>query len=188
MKNKGFTLIELLAVVTVLGLIMLIAVPSTINVLEKNKKESMINDAKTAMRIVEAEDQKNNYINGAFTVNGKSDGQGTPVGNPNYRNSVTITNIKDSPYGSAYKIFVIYACNAPEAYNFIRYYRIYINDGKNQLRAVKGLPENLLNNTVLSYNSGNEPYNLTDTTVTRYKMVEKIQGNINSYMGCYRFK
>ena len=46
MKNKkGFTLIELLAVVVILGIIMLIAVPNILSTLEKNKKETFLKDA-----------------------------------------------------------------------------------------------------------------------------------------------
>ena len=45
-KNKGFTLIELLAVIVILGVIMLIAVPNIVSTLDKNKKESFIEDAK----------------------------------------------------------------------------------------------------------------------------------------------
>ena len=42
LEKKGFTLIELLAVMTILGFVVLLAVPSTINVMEKNKKDSIL--------------------------------------------------------------------------------------------------------------------------------------------------
>ena len=42
MKNKGFTLIELLAIMVVLGVIMAFAIPNTIKMLEKNKRESFV--------------------------------------------------------------------------------------------------------------------------------------------------
>ncbi len=56
MKNKkGFTLIELLAVLTLLGIIMIIAVPNVLNVIGKNKKETMVNDAKRLIAITQYE-------------------------------------------------------------------------------------------------------------------------------------
>lgn len=186
MTKKGFTLIELLAVVAVLGLIALIAVPSTMNVLDKNKKEAFINDAKKIMRRVEVEDQKNDYQNKMFVVNNKKP-SGT-VTTPNYYNYITMDDITVSSYDNDYKYLVVYACTAPEEYNSIRYYRIYLNDGEYHLRAVKGLPSNLLNNDVLMYNRDDNPMDLSDSSVNRYKMVEQVGGNINTYMSCYRFR
>lgn len=185
MKNKGFTLIELIAVVTVLGLIMLIAVPSTINILEKNKKESFINDAKKVMRLVEAEDQKSNYTYSGFVINkNSSDSNIYYYTIPNTKD-ITTSEIDDiSPYNNQYTIVVVTACNCGS----IRYYRIYMTDGKKQLHAVKGLPEVYSNEDNLTYNVGYEPHNLSDTTVNRYKMVDNKQGNLNSYFICYGLK
>ena len=52
-KNKGFTLIELLAVVVILGVIMTIAVPNIISTLDKNKKETFLEDAKSMISAAE---------------------------------------------------------------------------------------------------------------------------------------
>ena len=46
MNKKGFTLIELLGVIIILSIIMLIAIPNVTSVLEKNKRENYIADAK----------------------------------------------------------------------------------------------------------------------------------------------
>jgi len=55
MKNeKGFTLIELIAVVVILAVIMLIAVPNVVTTINKNKKETFIEDAKKFKAAVEA--------------------------------------------------------------------------------------------------------------------------------------
>lgn len=187
MTKKGFTLIELLAVVAVLGLIALIAVPSTMNVLDKNKKEAFINDAKKIMRRVEVEDQKNNYKNKEFVINKKKTA-GTVVGQPDYYNYITMDDITISAYGNKYKYLSVYACTTPEEYGSIRYYRIYLNDGEYHLRAVKGLPTNLFSNDILIYNRDDNPMDLSDSSVNRYKMVEQVGGNINTYMSCYRFR
>ena len=43
MKNKGFTLIELLAVIIILGILMLIAIPSVTNYINNSRKETYVN-------------------------------------------------------------------------------------------------------------------------------------------------
>ncbi len=54
MKNKnGFTLVELLAVIVLLGVIMLIAVPNVMSILDKNKKDIYISDATRMATLVE---------------------------------------------------------------------------------------------------------------------------------------
>lgn len=63
MKNiKGFTLIELLATLVILSIIMLVAVPSTISVLDKNKKETYVSDAKRLVALAESEIRNNEKL------------------------------------------------------------------------------------------------------------------------------
>ena len=45
-NNKGFTLIELLATITILSIIMLIAIPNVIGVVQRNKQKTFVEDAK----------------------------------------------------------------------------------------------------------------------------------------------
>lgn len=47
MKNKGFTLIELLAVIVVLSIIVIIAIPNVIEAFNKAKKKTFVNDVQT---------------------------------------------------------------------------------------------------------------------------------------------
>ncbi len=47
LNQKGFTLIELLAVIIILGVLLLIAVPSMNNVIEKSKKDGFVSNAKS---------------------------------------------------------------------------------------------------------------------------------------------
>ncbi len=50
MKNKGFTLIELLAVIIILGVIMLIAIPSVTRYINDSRKETYIDTAKQIVK------------------------------------------------------------------------------------------------------------------------------------------
>lgn len=64
--QKGFTLIELLATLVILSIIMLVAVPSTISVLEKNRKETVISDAKRFVALAESEIRNNDKIDTSY--------------------------------------------------------------------------------------------------------------------------
>ena len=46
MNKKGFTLIEILAVIIILGVIMTIAIPNVLSMIERNKKDTFIEHAK----------------------------------------------------------------------------------------------------------------------------------------------
>lgn len=61
-NEKGFTLIEVMAVIIILGVLMLIAVPNTTTMLEKNKKEAMVEDAKKLISLGEYQVQKDKRV------------------------------------------------------------------------------------------------------------------------------
>ena len=52
-KNKGFTMVELLAAITILGIIMMIAVPNVLSIIDKNKKRTYVEDAKKIQSLAE---------------------------------------------------------------------------------------------------------------------------------------
>ncbi len=52
-NNKGFTLIELLATISLLAVLMLIAVPNVIGVVNRNKNNTYIEDAKKLVSLAE---------------------------------------------------------------------------------------------------------------------------------------
>ncbi|MBO5414864.1 MAG: type II secretion system protein [Bacilli bacterium] len=52
-NNKGFTLIELLATITLLAVLMLIAVPNVIGVVNRNKNNTYVEDAKKLVALAE---------------------------------------------------------------------------------------------------------------------------------------
>jgi len=61
-NNKGFTLVELLAALVILSIIMLVAVPSTLNVFDKSKKQQYIADAKKMITLAESTLRSNTNI------------------------------------------------------------------------------------------------------------------------------
>ncbi len=63
LNKKGFTLIELLAVIVILGVIMTIAVPNIISTLDKNKKETFLEDAKQMISSAEYKIRSDTSIN-----------------------------------------------------------------------------------------------------------------------------
>ena len=54
MKQKGFTLIELLAVVVILGVLMVIAIPSVSSYITASRKQSFIDSAKSYIAAAKA--------------------------------------------------------------------------------------------------------------------------------------
>lgn len=52
-SKKGFTLVELLATIVVLGVIMMIAVPNIIGIIDKNKESNKIEDAKRLVSVAQ---------------------------------------------------------------------------------------------------------------------------------------
>ena len=45
-NNKGFTLIELLAVITIMGILMMVAIPTVSRTIENSRKDTFIDTAK----------------------------------------------------------------------------------------------------------------------------------------------
>ena len=52
MKNKGFTLIELLAVITIMGILMLVAIPAVSRTIENSRRDTFADNAKTYIETV----------------------------------------------------------------------------------------------------------------------------------------
>jgi prepilin-type N-terminal cleavage/methylation domain-containing protein len=53
MRKKGFTLVELLAVIVILGIILAIAVPSILGLIDNTKRSAFGNDAKRVIKAIE---------------------------------------------------------------------------------------------------------------------------------------
>ncbi len=61
-NNKGFTLIELLAVIVILGILMIVAIPQVTKYIEQSKKDTFIDTAKAYINAA-----RYSYLNDEFT-------------------------------------------------------------------------------------------------------------------------
>ena len=70
MKNKkGFTLIELLAVMVILGLILGVAIPNVIRILNNSRNDTYINDSKNLLSLAEYKYRSGKDIQKPTTMN-----------------------------------------------------------------------------------------------------------------------
>ena len=102
MKEKGFTMIELLATITILGLIMLIAVPNVLSIIDKNKKRTYVEDAKKMQMLAEYK------LRSTPTMDRPASGKCIVI----RLASLDLTEFQESPEGGQYsqtKSFVIIA-------------------------------------------------------------------------------
>ena len=67
-NNKGFTLVELLATLVVLGIIMAIAVPNVVSVVQKNRQKNLIEDGKKMISLAQYYVAKNPSATGNLTL------------------------------------------------------------------------------------------------------------------------
>lgn len=66
-NKKGFTLVELLAVIVILGVLLLIAVPSVTNIINNSKKKAFVSAAKLMIENVESAASIEITTEGAFS-------------------------------------------------------------------------------------------------------------------------
>ena len=125
-SEKGFTLVELIVIIVIIGVILVFTLPNITSVLERNKKEQMIADAKDMV-----DKAKNKIIKTA----------GYPTGTGSGCKSFKLSEIdereeiKTSPYGSSYNrtSSKVEICLESEQYK----YRITLKDGSHTINNVE---------------------------------------------------
>lgn len=119
MKDKGFTLVELLGVLVILSIIMLIAVPNVISIMDKNKKDIYISDAKKMVAAVQYElSKKSAYPEGSCYV------QLSALSNIDLGESPNKGSYKDESYIVVTKESNVYT------------YTIYLTDGNMNINGI----------------------------------------------------
>ena len=101
MKRKGFTLIELLAVIIILGILMLIAIPSITRYIEDSRKSTYVNTANEILR------GASNLVNGGeLEINDEDTTYYVPSSCISTENGVS-----RSPFGEFESAYVVVTCN-----------------------------------------------------------------------------
>lgn len=123
MKNKkAFTLIELIAVIVIMGVILTIAVPNSLTMVNRNKKVTVINDAKNFISLVKYQ------IDSDKDIEKPGDGEAIVI-TLGYLDTDDIT---ESPYNNDYsksQSFVVVAADEKQIVSgeFIDYYSYYVH-------------------------------------------------------------
>lgn len=92
-NNKAFTLVELLAVVVILGIIMMIAIPNTLSMIDKNKMNTYIENARTFVSLVQNKVQTDKSLEIPY------DDTSVFIMSLGYLNT---NDINETPYGGEY--------------------------------------------------------------------------------------
>lgn len=128
MNKKGFTLIEILAVIIILGVIMTIAVPNVLSMIDRNKKDTFIEHAK--MMATQAEYTIRKDVSIEYPSEGKA-----IILTLEYLNT---SDIAESPYGTPYnkeRSFVAIVNEKVEGFTEYKYYVHLITCGDDECTA-----------------------------------------------------
>ena len=142
MKNiKGFTLIELLATLVILSIIMLVAIPSTVSVLDKNKKDTYISDAKRLVALAESEIRNNDKLDVEYN--------GIIVFPFSELNDGSFKKDPDStPYNSKLSFVVAHKKGTAEDYQFVYYVQLFGVKRGVPFTTIKSVDRNSVNGIV----------------------------------------
>ncbi len=133
-NNKGFTLIELLAVIVILGILMIVAIPQVTKYIEQSKKDTFVDTAKAYVNAA-----RYAYLNDELTCT-VGDNVTIPFGN------LDVDNANKSPFGGELKGYVHITAskttkNGEESFQYT--YTVYMQDQAKKW-ALKGIEESKL--------------------------------------------
>lgn len=137
-NNKGFTLVELLATISILAIIMLIAIPNVVGVVQKSRNKTYVEDAKKMISLAKYKVKSDVKIKDAL-------GYGSVCISLNYLDSGK--EIKDAPNGGEYdteKSYVLVEKNYDNSY----YYSVQLleNDKDSNMQGLKKISSEVLSN------------------------------------------
>lgn len=137
-NNKGFTLVELLATISILAIIMLIAIPNVVGVVQKSRNKTYVEDAKKMISLAKYKVKSDVKIKDAL-------GYGSVCISLNYLDSGK--EIKDAPNGGEYDTensYVLVEKNYDNSY----YYSVQLleNDKDSNMQGLKKISSEVLSN------------------------------------------
>lgn len=137
-NNKGFTLVELLATISILAIIMLIAIPNVVGVVQKSRNKTYVEDAKKMISLAKYKVKSDVKIKDAL-------GNGSVCIYLNYLDSGK--EIKDAPNGGEYdteKSYVLVEKNYDNSY----YYSVQLleNDKDSNIQGLNEISSEDLSN------------------------------------------
>jgi len=147
MKKKGFTLIELLAVIVILGVLLMIAIPKVSQYINRSKKDAFVDDGKSYIEAVRKEITSEAYP--------------API-NPNDVTIITIDKIKmeksqrKSPFGGKYLYNKSYVAVVNEGTGSYPEYKYYYAAQDTKGYAIPLTREDELNKSVVVANAKNK--------------------------------
>ncbi len=162
MNKKGFTLIELLAVIIILGILMIIAIPSVTTYINNSRKEAYVDTAKE-------------IISGARNLvnDGKLEMFDTDTTYYIDQECIGTENASKSPYGEFTKAYVVVTYNG-KGYD---YYWTSVDDAGQGIRKITKLENLDIDKIESDLNDNDIPYSLGVDGRSKYMIIDKQQTN-----------
>lgn len=137
-NNKGFTLVELLATISILAIIMLIAIPNVVGVVQKSRNKTYVEDAKKMISLAKYKVKSDLKIKNAL-------GYGSVCISLNYLDSGK--EIKDAPNGGEYDTEYSYVF-VEKNYDNSYYYSVQLleNDKDSNIQGLNEISSEYLSN------------------------------------------